>query len=152
MRRAPISGHLLLYSLYFLCFCVSVFRSREGAAARHKSRRHQPSIAYTKKPTLSRASHISHPGRLGESVTTSIPVTSPPPMTSQHHHTGLSPIASQSSSTSCIPKSSSSTGPGPMSEHWPADYNLQPHGQTREAPHCTQCLTEIDIRLEAINE
>ncbi len=59
---------------------------------------------------------------------------------------GLSPIASVSSSTSCIPKSSSSTGP--ISTHSPIDYDLHAHA-TRGS---IQTIADIDDRLEEINE
>ena len=60
-------------------------------------------------------------------------------------HPGLSPIASVSSSTSYIPKSSSSTGPG----HSPINYEIQTHPDKQ---HTIQSLADIDERLESINE
>ncbi|XP_064645077.1 potassium voltage-gated channel subfamily H member 6-like isoform X2 [Lineus longissimus] len=65
---------------------------------------------------------------------------------STHAHSGLSPIASISSSTSYIPKSSSSTGP--LSQHSPIDYEISHHPEKAGITS----LTDIDDRLEAIND
>ncbi|KAK2158309.1 hypothetical protein LSH36_173g06019 [Paralvinella palmiformis] len=63
-----------------------------------------------------------------------------------HVQTGLSPIASVSSGTSHLPKSSSSTGP--LCGQSVIDYEIRRH--TSPGGGIT-CLADIDQRLEAIN-
>ena len=87
---------------------------------------------------LPKRSHISHHSG-GPSLITTAQTLVPA-------HTALSPIASLSSSASCIPKSSSSTGP--ISGNWPLDYEILQHPEKGSI----QCLADIDGKLEAINE
>ena len=102
---------------------------------RRRSSHQQSSISPQMRPLLPKSSNISQRsqipmGNLGM-------MGGPPPP-------GLSPIASVSSSTSCIPKSSSSTGP----LHSPIDYEIQHHPDKGNI----HSLADIDDRLEAINE
>ncbi|ELU16133.1 hypothetical protein CAPTEDRAFT_228010 [Capitella teleta] len=70
----------------------------------------------------------------------------PPPLGAGAQPSALSPIASICSSTSCLPKSSSSTGP---CLHSPIDYEIQ---QNPVKARGIQSLADIDERLEHINE
>ena len=96
---------------------------------------------------LARTTHAAYVTKLGHSGT---PTTM--------GQTGLSPIASVSSSTSCIPKSSSSTGP---ISHSPVDYEIhvQPelmaphdHVHTVSSGGQNRSYADIDQQLLEINE
>ena len=61
---------------------------------------------------------------------------------------GLSPEVSGSSSTSCIPKSKSSSSTGPILGQSPIDYEIQQHPDKGNI----HSLADIEDRLESINE
>lgn len=119
--------------MFILLTGLKLRESRIGAPSRAKKSR-TSSYATSQMPKMS---HISrYPGQ---------PLTTTA-QTLASGHSALSPIASLSSSTSCIPKSSSSTGP--ISGNWPLDYEILYHPEKGSI----QCLSDIDGRLEAINE
>ena len=113
-----------------------------GGVTRRSQVRALPDRPHTRS-LLARTTHAAYVTKLGQTPTTMAP-------------TGLSPIASVSSSTSCIPKSSSSTGP---ISHSPVDYEIhvQPdmaHSDVPPPPSVRHPRTyaEIDQQLLEINE
>ena len=116
---------------------VPEFSSRALPGSRRRSLQHTGTSK--SRSASSRANHITFSNL--EPATTTAQIFPPIQQT-------LSPIASLSSSTSCIPKSSSSTGP--MSTHSPVDYSdLQQQSLVDKSN--TSTINEIDERLEAIN-
>lgn len=106
----------------------------------------------TGKPSLSSAPYPIRPSNISSATScTSSPAKTHPPQPPPQatltpgQHAGLSPIASICSSTSCLPKSSSSTGP----IHSPIDYEIQQAPQNKSS---INSLADIDERLENINE
>ena len=117
---------------------ISSVKGNIGSLVARQRAKATSSAMIPMRPLLSRQQHISYSGSEGPSSQTDLVKSSVP-------QACLSPIVSASSSaTSCLPKSSSSTGP--ISMQSPLDYEIQQHHQRGNI----HSLADIDDRLQKI--